>query len=62
MEMFFWLFLAYVSGTFIGHHIGKKENLEDFVETIIDKLILDGYIKTKGSGKNLELLKHWEKE
>ena len=59
--MLIWLFLAYGAGTFIGHYIGKNENLEEFVETIIDKLIIDGYIKTKGSGKDLELLKHWEK-
>lgn len=62
MEMFIWLFLAYCGGTFIGHYVGKTQNLEDFVELVIDKLILDGYIKTKGSGENLEILKHWEKE
>jgi hypothetical protein len=30
------------------------------VEGVIDSLIKNGYIKTKGQGEKLEILKHWE--
>jgi DNA-binding MarR family transcriptional regulator len=34
--------------------------MEQTVGALIDRLIKDGYIKTKGHGSDAELLKHWE--
>jgi hypothetical protein len=52
--------LAYVVGTLFGRYTARKDNVNDIIESTIDSLINDGYIKTKGEGKTLELLKHWE--
>jgi hypothetical protein len=43
-----------------GRYTARKDNVNDIIESTIDSLINDGYIKTKGEGKTLELLKHWE--
>jgi|11_taG_2_1085331.scaffolds.fasta_scaffold00009_202 hypothetical protein len=55
-----WLLLTYVAGTGIGWYIGNSRNMEQTVGALIDRLIKDGYIKTKGHGSDAELLKHWE--
>lgn len=60
-EMFLWLAIAYAVGTAFGYWAGKRKHLEDVVESVIDSLIDDGYIKTRGQGTNLQILKHWEK-
>ena len=57
-----WIFLAYVLGTAISWYFAHKSRVENVIEAIIDRLIEEGYVKTKGSGANTELLKHWEKE
>jgi hypothetical protein len=61
-EVFIWLFVCYASGTYIGWKFASKQTFEHHIEIILDKMIEDGYIKTKGTGENLELLKHWEKD
>jgi hypothetical protein len=55
-----WLFITAVVFTFVGKYITMRSTVEEISETVLDKLIEDGYIKTKGSGKNMEILKYWE--
>lgn len=47
--------------TGLGFYIGQQNAVSDIAEAIIDSLIEDGYIRTRGKGENLTLLKHWEK-
>lgn len=54
------LFITAVTFTGLGYWIGREKTVENVAETMIDKLIDDGYIKTKGTGDNLEILKYWE--
>jgi hypothetical protein len=37
--------------------MAKKSQTVELAENIIDSLIRDGYLKTRGSGRNLEVLK-----
>lgn len=62
MEMFLWLFFAYSVGSMVTGYLVNRNNYLNVVENTIDKLIEDGYIKTRGFGKDLELLKHTEWE
>jgi hypothetical protein len=55
-----WLFITAVVFTFVGKYMTMRSTVEEISETVLDKLIEDGYIKTKGSGKNMEILKYWE--
>lgn len=57
-----WMLLAYVVGTGLGIVIGMKMNLKGVIEDTIDSLIEQGYLRTKGSGDNVEILKHWEED
>ena len=43
--------------TYVGKWIAYKENMQDIVAATIDSLINEGYLKTKGTGKTLEILK-----
>ena len=47
--------------TALGYYMGQKSAVAEVAEAIIDALIADGYIKTRGKGADLTLLKHWEK-
>ena len=60
-EMTYWLLATAVVFTYVGRWMAYKDHLMDIVESTIDRLVEDGYIKTKGEGEKLELLKHWEK-
>ena len=51
--------LAYVVGTLFGLYTSKKDITGDIVESTIDSLINDGYIKTEGHGANMEIIK-WQ--
>jgi hypothetical protein len=63
MEMYIWIFVAYISGSALTYYlINNKESTETITESVIDTLIEQGYLKTRGSGKNLEILKHWEND
>ena len=63
MEMYIWLFVAYISGSALTYYlINNKESTEAITESVIDALIEQGYLKTRGSGKSLEILKHWEND
>jgi len=55
------LFITAVTFTGLGYWIGREKTVENVAEAIIDALIADGYIKTRGKGADLTLLKHWEK-
>lgn len=59
-EMTYWLLGTAVLFTFVGRYTAYKDALQDVVAATIDSLIEDGYIKTKGEGENMEILKHWE--
>jgi hypothetical protein len=54
------LLLTAVVFTYFGKYTAKRDLTTDIIESTIDSLINDGYIKTKGEGETLELLKHWE--
>lgn len=60
-EMTYWLLGTALVFTYVGRWMAYKDHLMDIVESTIDRLVEDGYIKTKGEGEKLELLKHWEK-
>ena len=55
-----WLLFAYTVGTGFGWYIGLKVSINKVAETVIDSLIEDGYLKTRGHGKDMEILKHTE--
>jgi|TARA_B100000035_G_scaffold16653_1_gene13417 hypothetical protein len=61
-EVTYWLLGTALIFTFVGRHFQARKDMEDVVEATIDSLILQGYIKTKGVGDKMELLKHWDKE
>lgn len=60
-EMTLWLFVTAVVFTFVGKQITLRSTIEEISSAVLDKLIEDGYIKTKGSGENMEILKYWER-
>jgi hypothetical protein len=59
-EMTIWLLGTAVVFTVFGRLTAVKNNVTLVVESTIDSLIEQGYIKTKGQGDDLEILKHWE--
>jgi hypothetical protein len=58
-EYVLWLLLTYTLGTFIGWYFSLKSKSMIEVEAVIDSLIDQGFLKTKGAGENLEILK-WQ--
>ena len=60
-EMTYWLLGTAVIFTFVGRYTAYRDALEDVVAATIESLIDDGYIRTKGEGDDMEILKHWEK-
>jgi len=56
-----WLLIAAVIFTAFGYRVGLKEQMKTSVDVIvattIDSLIRDGYLRTRGSGPNIEILK-----
>jgi len=52
-----WLLATALIFTVYGYVIGVKSNIHKMSEMVIDKLIKDGYLKTRGTGKNMEILK-----
>ena len=61
MEMFTadlgWLFFAYAVGTAFGWYMGFKGHVKNVSEAVIDSLIDQGFLKTKGTGESMEILK-----
>jgi hypothetical protein len=60
MPDFLWLLLAYVMGTGFGWYASKTKDIKYALEMLLDKLVKEGYIKTRGQGADLQLLKYWE--
>ena len=59
-----WLLLTAVLFTAVGWFYGKKGQMKEVVEATIDSLIADGYLKTRGTGKDMEVLKwrEWDND
>lgn len=55
-----WLFFAYTAGSLVGFYFGFKSNVIKISEQVIDSLIEQGFLKTRGYGKNMEILKYTE--
>ena len=55
-----WLLLTAVVFTAYGWYIGSRSTVVNTAEAVIDSLIEQGYLKTRGHGKDLEVLKHDE--
>jgi hypothetical protein len=62
-ETTYWLLGTAIIFTFVGRYMAFRDHLEDVIAATIESLIEDGYIKTKGNGEELELIKHidWDK-
>jgi len=54
-----WLFVTAVIFTVVGWFWGKRTSAEPIIAVTIDKLIDDGYLKTRGTGKDMQILK-WD--
>lgn len=59
-ETTYWLLGTAIIFTLVGRYMGFRSALEDVIAATIDSLIDDGYIKTKGKGEDMKLLKHTE--
>jgi len=59
-----WLLLTAVLFTAVGWVYGKKSHVNEIVASTIDSLIEDGYLKTRGTGKDMEVLKwrEWDND
>jgi hypothetical protein len=55
-----WLFGTAVVFTMVGRYLGFKNNISVITEATIEQLIREGYLKTRGVGRNQEILKHTE--
>ena len=55
-----WLLFAYAVGTGFGWWWGLQSSAAKLAEMVIDGLIEDGYLKTRGRGEDMEILKHTE--
>ena len=55
-----WLLFTAVIFTAYGWYIGVKSNVTNISEAVIDSLIEQQYLKTRGTGEDLEILKHTE--
>lgn len=67
MEMWvneMWLLVTAVIFTALGWYWGIKNNVRNISEAVIDSLIEQNYLKTRGYGDNMEILKwtEWEQE
>ena len=51
------VFATAVIFTIFGWYIGKSSQVESLVAITIDSLIKDGYLRTRGKGASLEILK-----
>ena len=53
------IFVTALIFTAVGWSWGKRKDIEKVVATTIDSLIADGYLKTKGTGKDMQIIK-WQ--
>lgn len=59
-EMVWWLLGTAVIFTFVGRWMSFKNIVHQVTAATIDSLIDDGYLKTRGVGRDMEILKHTE--
>jgi len=55
-----WLLATAVIFTGYGWWLGVKSNVKNISEAVIDSLIEQKYLKTRGFGKDMEILKYTE--
>ena len=55
-----WLFLTAIIFTMIGFFWGASVKTDKAAAYVIDTLIKEGYIRTRGSGDDMKILKYWE--
>ena len=55
-----WLLFTAVIFTVYGWYMGTRATVLNVSEAVIDSLIEQGYLKTRGTGKDIEVLKHTE--
>ena len=55
-----WLLVTAVIFTGYGWLMGIKSNVKNISEAVIDSLIEQKYLKTRGFGKDMEILKYTE--
>ena len=55
-----WLLVTAVIFTAYGWWMGVKSNVVNISEAVIDSLIEQQYLKTRGVGRDMEILKHTE--
>lgn len=60
MPDFLWLLFAYACGTGVGWYVSKTNSVTFALEMMLDRLVKEGYIKTRKNGETVEILKHWE--
>ena len=52
-----WLIITAVVFTAFGYYWGMTNRLKYATEAVINSLIEQGYLRTRGTGKNMEMLK-----
>lgn len=60
LYVYIWIFITAVIFTIVGYSMGKNSTralVELAISTTIDSLIREGYLKTRGVGKDMEILK-----
>lgn len=62
MDLIWWIFIAYMLGSIVGFYIGKNSTIRVAIEAMLDNLIEQGYIKTRKTDGEIELLKYWDKD
>lgn len=55
-----WLLGTAVVFTIVGRYMSFRDHVHAITAATIDSLIEDGYLKTRGIGANMEILKHTE--
>ena len=55
-----WLLITAVVFTALGWYWGLQSNIKNVSEAVIDNLIEQNYLKTRGYGKDMEILKYTE--
>lgn len=55
-----WLLGTAVLFTMLGRYMSFRDHVHAITAATIDSLIEDGYLKTRGVGRDMEILKHTE--
>ena len=57
-----WLFITAVIFTLVGFFWGASVKTDKAAAYVIDTLIKEGYLRTRGTGPNAKILKYWEED